>query len=341
VLLAGLLAAVLLVGCGGDDDDGAAASAAGKEPETRTVSVRLNVLPTTYHAGFYVAQDMGFYADEGLEVKLEGGTGSTQAAQLVAAGKDDFGFTSADGTLRVADAGGKLKMIGNVLPEAGFCLMVPADSGIDEPKDLEGRSVGDAAGFITLQLLPALWDAAGVDPDKVKIINVDPADRYRSWAAGAYEGMSSIFVEPIAAKVVEGIDNKCFRFSDYGVNLLGYGIVANAKTLEDPDLVRRFLRATLKGFNASYDDPQKAAETILRLGPESVTEQRGIEKMAEPILEEMASLWESAAPEGEPFGYMPDELWADHAKVMQEFADLGDDFELADYYTNEYLEGAE
>lgn len=350
-----LLAGLAIVAACGDDGDGAEASApttaalaVAAAPATTVavapvedlgdLSVRLNITQWgSYHAGMAIAETQGWYDEAGIDVSFGTGTGSTPTAQQVAGGSDDIAFTSADAVSRVNAQGGDLKMFSNILPDAGNCLMVKADSGITGPEQMEGRTIGDAAGFITLQVMPALWNAVGVEASSVNVITVDPASRVQAWLSGQYEGLPSfVFGEPITASMRFQQDNECFMLSDYGVQLVGFGLVATSSLLEDrPDAVQAFTDMSMRGYEYAFENPQEAAAAIRELAGNDPNLAPEPEIIA--AIEALIPLARTDADAGQSYGYNSPERWSTMIATMQEFAELDPSLDAATLYTNEFI----
>jgi NitT/TauT family transport system substrate-binding protein len=303
------------------------------------VSVRLNVGSWgTYHAGMAIAQTKGWYTDAGLDPTFGIGTGSLPTAQQIASGTDDIAFTSADAVSKIAALDGGLEMFANIMPDAGNCLMVKPDSGIASPKDMAGKTIGDSAGFVTLSVMPALWNAVDVDVDSVNVITVDPASRMQGWLSGSYDGLPSfVFAEPVQADMQFGQKSTCFMLSDYGINLVGYGLVAKTSFVEEHhDLVATFADVTMRGYEYAFAHPDEAADAIRELGDDAPTL-----APAEQIVAGLSILSELAlvdADSGKPYGYSSPERWASMIETMTTYGGLDPKVVATDLYTNELYE---
>jgi NitT/TauT family transport system substrate-binding protein len=303
------------------------------------VSVRLNVGSWgTYHAGMAIAQTKGWYEEAGLDPSFGIGTGSLPTAQQVASGTDDIAFTSADAVSKIAALDGGLEMFANIMPEAGNCLMVKPDSGIASPADMAGKTIGDSAGFVTLSVMPALWNAVDVDVDSVNVITVDPASRMQGWLSGSYDGLPSfVFAEPVQAEMQFGQENECFMLADYGIKLVGYGLVAKTSFVDEhPDLVATFADVTLRGYEYAFAHPDEAADAIRELGDDAPTL-----PPAEQIVAGLTILSELAlvdADSGKPYGYNSPDRWASMIDTMTTYGGLDPKVVATDLYTNVLFE---
>ncbi len=223
------------------------------------------------HAYFFTALDLGFYKDAGLDVKIVRGQGSVDAIRQVGAGNATFGFADA-GSLILARANDRIpvKLVAVVYgkpPQAIFCR---EDAGLKKPADLEGASIANPAGGSIPDLFPVFAKAAGIDARKVRwvvasseslpgLLAVSRVPCIGQFTVG--EAMLRAQVAP--ARLVR------FAYSDPGLNYYGNGLVAADATIAaKPDLVRRFVAATVRGMENAFGDPSAAGATMHRLVPQ-------------------------------------------------------------------------
>jgi len=223
------------------------------------------------HSYFFVAQDKGFYKEAGIDVKFVGGKGSVDAIKQVAAGNATFGFADA-GSLVLSRANDNIpvKMVAVVYarpPQAIFCA---ADAGLKTPKDLEGKSVANPAGGSIPDMFPAFAKAAGIDASKVNWVVAASSALPGLLASGKVPCVGQFTVgEPLLRAQAAPKQLVRFAYSDPGLNFYGNGIIATDATIKsNPDLVRRFVAATIKGLKASIDAPADAGAIMNKAHPE-------------------------------------------------------------------------
>jgi NitT/TauT family transport system substrate-binding protein len=223
------------------------------------------------HAYFFEALDRGYYRDAGLEVKIVRGQGSADAIRQVGAGNAMFGFADA-GTLILARANDQIpvKLVAIVYrkpPQAIFCR---EDSGLRKPKDLEGNAIADTAGGATPALFPAFAKAAGIDAQKVRWIVASSESLPGLLATAKVPCISQFTVgEPLLRSQLGSAKLVRFAYADAGLSYYGNGIVATDATIASkPDLVRRFLEATVRGMKDAFSDPAAAGAIMNRLVPQ-------------------------------------------------------------------------
>jgi NitT/TauT family transport system substrate-binding protein len=220
-----------------------------------------------YHP-FYIADRMGFFAEEGLEVEFEDAGGSSSAIQQVLAGNAEAGLPAPSAFLNAVAQGHDLRWVYSYQYANIFTLAARADAGIDTMADLAGKTVGvsDLAGG-EVPLVRAVLGEAGLSESDVRLLPVGDGsaltvDALQSGQVDAYS--SSLF--DLAAIRSAGIDMVTIlpqEAQDFPAN----GIVVSAQTLEtEPEKLTGFLRAVAKGvaWAAANDDAAFAMAKEIR-----------------------------------------------------------------------------
>jgi NitT/TauT family transport system substrate-binding protein len=223
------------------------------------------------HAYFFDALDKGYYRDAGLEVKIVRGQGSVDAIRQVGAGNAMFGFADA-GTLILTRANDQIpvKLVAIVYrkpPQAIFCR---EDSGLKKPKDLEGNAIAEPAGGAVMALFPAFAKAAGIDAPTVRWVVASSESLPGLLAANKVPCVSQFTVgEALLRSQLGPAKLLRFAFSDAGLSYYSNGIVATAATIASkPDLVRRFIEATIRGMKDAFADPAAAGAIMHKIVPQ-------------------------------------------------------------------------
>lgn len=222
------------------------------------------------HAYFFVAIEKGYYKDADLEVKVVRGQGSVDAIRQVGANNAIVGFADA-GSLVLARGNDQIpvKLVSIVYarpPQAIFCR---EDSGLKQPKDLEGASIANPAGGATVDMFPIYARAAGFDAGKVKWI-VAGSDALPALLAGNRVPCVGQFTvgEPLLRRQAAPAKLVRFAFADAGVSFYGNGIIATDTTIATrPDIVRRFVAATIRGMQDAFADPEEAGRIMNKYHP--------------------------------------------------------------------------
>jgi ABC-type nitrate/sulfonate/bicarbonate transport system substrate-binding protein len=130
--------------------------------------------------------------------------------------------------------------------------------------------------------------------------------------------------------------NECFLFSDYGVELVGFGFVTTESYLEEnPDVVAAFAEATLQGYEMAFEDPAAGVAAVYEMS-DDVPNLAPEEEMTAAI-EALEPLAMVDADLGEPYGFNSPERWATMVETMTTFAELDPETDPESLYTNEFL----
>ena len=219
---------------------------------------------------FFVADDKGYFKQEGLEVQLDQGNGSGAAVPLVANGTYDVGFGDINALIELAakkpeDAPIAVYVMFNQPP---FTVAVKSGSTIRTPKDFEGKTLGGAANDGALKLFPALCKLAKIDCAKVNITNMQPNLREQMLMNGQVDGVFG-YVNTIrfSAKLM-GVEDSQLRFinyGDYGMDLYSNAIIVSRKLVkENPKAVAGLVRAINRGLIDSLKDIDASVAAVAK-----------------------------------------------------------------------------
>jgi NitT/TauT family transport system substrate-binding protein len=303
------------------------------------VTLRLDFFISPHHIPFIVANERGYYAEEGLEVILLEGRGSLSSLQIIAAGADTFGFV-AGSTYAIGRAQDMpVQMVADYIQNNPGMLIFYCDEGIDSPEDLRGKTLAETPGATPgVDMLPALLSKYGMTRDDLTVVNLEPAARLPALIEGRVDmlsgfGFSTLGDVRLRAQEA-GKGEICFlKFTDYDITLLGHGIVVNNETIERrPEIIERFLRATNKGWEDVVADDAAAAQVASAAYPDTRA------AFLEAGAAELESTLHTAATQGKPLGWMATEDWQQTIDILTEFTEFDGDQDGAAYFTNEFLE---
>ena len=237
------------------------------EPGTNTASEVISVrfpIPII-EAGqtpFYVAQDNGYYADEGLDVKFEMGSRELNPVKTVATDQDTFGVLGGPDTLLTAIARKQpLKAIAILHRNSNFPALVTLKSSqLTNLETLQGKKIGFFYGHISTDVLRNL-----LRKNEIKYTEVDVGFDYNQLIAGKIDAQWAFTVTAGLELPAKGIEINIISPADYGIVTHGYTIFAQDKTLQDqPEMVLKFLRATLRGVKETVGNPDQAIKSLLK-----------------------------------------------------------------------------
>ncbi len=305
--------------------------AASGQAETERVTIVLDWVPNTNHAGIYLALEEGFYASEGLDVEVVQPS-ELGAEALVAAGAGDFGisFQEAVTFARTADAPLPIVAIAAILQENTSGFAAPADGRITHPGDFAGKRYGGWATEFEIAMLDAVmapYDSGSADVETVNVGTLDFIAGFEremdfTWIFYGWSGVRAELenYELTYLPLVE-LDERL----DYYTPVI---IAAESVLESQPEMVAAFLRATQRGYLAAIERPEAAADALLVHAPET---DRGL---AIASLEYLAPYFRD---EGEIWGYMEDTTWTRFTEFLDERGLLPNEIDPAEAFTNEFL----
>lgn len=305
--------------------------AAPREKQLTKVTVLLDWVPNTNHTGLYVAQALGYYRDEQLDVRiLQPATGG--GADLVAAGKGDFavGYQEQVTYALTAEHPLPIKAIAALIQHNTSGFASPAAKGIKSPKDFEGKIYGGWGSPMEEAMLRGLMKKYGVDFQKLRMVNIGEADFFASvqkdvdfsWIYFGWDGVAAQVKNfPIHFIELREVDPRL----DYYTPLL---VAGNSLLQKKPALVRKFLRATAKGYRYAVAEPEKAAAILVKAAPEIDR------KLAAASQKYLAKQYIADAPR---WGEMKTAIWEGYAGWMLENGLIKRKLLVNEAFSNEFL----
>jgi NitT/TauT family transport system substrate-binding protein len=232
----------------------------------------LDFIPLGRHAPWYAALAQGYFKEEGLDVTIIPGQGTAQVIQAVESGTAHIGFVDVPSLVLARANGSKIKMLAvnyEKSPYAVFSLSIGAN--VTTPKQLEGLTLGSGAGSFTPKIIQGFMAQKGLDPNKLSITNVAPPARASALLAGQIPAIEFfVMAKPGLEKGAADIraELRTLLLANEGLDLYSNGIAATEDYIgKNPDVVKRFVRAALKGWKFALDNPQKAAADQIKSIP--------------------------------------------------------------------------
>lgn len=232
----------------------------------------LDFIPLGRHAPWYAALAQGYYKDEGLDVSIIPAQGTAQVIQAVEAGTANIGFVDVPSVVIARANGSKLKMVAINYGKAPYTVFSLSTGGnVTTAKQLEGLNLGSGAGSFTPKIIQGFMTQKGLDPTKLQISNVAPPARASALMSGQVPAIEFfVMAKPglEAAAKTANAELRTFLLADHGLELYSNGIAATEDYLtKNQDVVKRFVRASLKGWKFALDNPEKAAEDQIKYVP--------------------------------------------------------------------------
>lgn len=227
------------------------------------VTLALKWIHQAQFAGHYVAKEKGFYANEGLNVNITPFEFKDSSIDSVDKGNATFGVTGADQLVLARSKGIPVVAIGVIYktnPVAAYSLK---SSGITKPQDFVGKTVGLEKGTDFGYLYGAMMTRLGIDRKKIKEVEIG-YDATELLAGKTDVSTGYIINEPQLA-IEAGKEINTILLADYGVNIYADVLFAAERTIENkPELVTRFLRATLNGWQYSIEHESEAVDATMK-----------------------------------------------------------------------------
>ncbi len=234
------------------------------------VVLQLKWVTQAQFAGYYVAQDKGFYEEEGLEVEIKPGGPDVSPPQVIAGGGADVVLDWMPSALASREKGLSLVNIAQPFKSSGMMLTCRKDTGIASPADFRGKTLGVwffGNEYPFLNWMGKLGIPTDGGDDGVTVLkqgfNVDPilnkqADCVSTMTYNEYWQIIDAGLSPD--------DLIVFKYEDEGVSTLEDGMYVLEENLNDPvfvDKMVRFVRASMKGWKYAEEYPDEAAEIVL------------------------------------------------------------------------------
>jgi NitT/TauT family transport system substrate-binding protein len=298
----------------------------------RDVTLRLDWLFQGPNGGFMVAQDKGFYREVGLNVDIGPGKGSGSTAQLVASKATQFGFSDGFVVGLSVSKGMNIRTVCAIYRRNPTAVIVLADSDIKTPKDLEGKTIGIPPGGTQFQQWPAFVKGCGLDGSKIRVANVDPAGAPPALATGQFLAIAGYAQGQVPSVEIRGNKKtRIFWYADCGVIAISNGIVVHNDLIkEDPELIRTFVSASVKGFLYGRQHPDEMV-AIIRKFSQAVDP-----AIARREAELSWDTWVTPNTAGKPLGWMSDKDWEGTVAVLKQYGGVTEPLEAKQLYTNDF-----
>ncbi|WP_117149060.1 ABC transporter substrate-binding protein [Paraliobacillus zengyii] len=321
----------VLAACG-EDNSASSDSDDGLVP----VKLQLKWVPQAQFAGYFMALEEGYFEDEGLAVEIVAGGPDIVPEQQVANGAADIGIGWVASLLPHQEEGLPLVQISQVYQKSGLLLVSKTEAGISSPEDLAGKNVGNWMGGNEFEVL-ALFDKYGLDPN-ADLSFVKQGFTMDQFLSGEIDAASVMTYNEYQVVLAEGIpesDLNVIDMNDEGVAMLEDNLFANTEWLEEnKETAAKFVRASLKGWEAAIEDPEAAVDSVMAEAEEGSTSRDHQLKM----MEEVAKL---ILPEGfDPanIGQIDDAMFKQTANIALEYGVIEEPADLDTAYTHEIME---
>jgi NitT/TauT family transport system substrate-binding protein len=295
------------------------------------VSLRLNWYFGGLHVPFYYGKEKGFYKDEGIDLTINEGRGSVNTVQVVAAGSDTFGLADSSSVIAAAAKGAEVKSVMTVLSSTGYSVVSLASAGIKTPKDLEGKKFAVTPGDPLGQLFRALAAHNKLDMSKISFVQVDPAAKVVSVLEKRVDGLLGGADDQYFLIKYKGEQPAALRYADHGANIVGMTILTQDATIKNKaDLVRRFVKATVRSWDETKKNPEAAVDATMKVKPD-LNRASQLDQLKVDI-----ELMDSPNAKGHT-GWGDQKDWDQTLALLKQYRDVATDKPWTAFHTNEFL----
>ncbi|MEN9259936.1 MAG: ABC transporter substrate-binding protein [Thermostichus sp. HHBFW_bins_43] len=274
-----------------------------------SVGFQLSWLHSVQFGGSYIAQDKGYWADEGLQVSLVPGGPNAPVEPPVVSGTALMGISAADYTAAAVSQGAPFKIIGVAMQKNPFTIASLPANPVNEPKDLEGKKIGMATA--NTPVLQALCTLNDVDIDQITIIptQYDAAPLVN----GEVDCLLCWLTDLPVAMTVQGIDNVTMLMADYGYTVHSQTYIVLEESLKTRrEEVIGLLRGEIRGWQDYKADTDAAAELTLAMFPDA-----GLDLETQKLqAREQLKLMFSELTDQNGFGWFTDETVAANVETL-------------------------
>jgi NitT/TauT family transport system substrate-binding protein len=225
------------------------------------------------HAGYFVADAKGYYREAGINVTLSRGAGSGDTVKRVGAGQATFGV--ADTSVVIAARGNDdipVRIVAMAYGKSPLGVIYLAESGIKGPKDLQGRTIARTASGSSVTMFPGFLAANSVDRASIKEVVADAnllPSMLLSRRVDAVLGQTVNIGRYRKQAEKQQLTPMGMNYADFGLQAYGNSIITQQRTIEaQPDLVRRFVGASMRGMAFAVANPQEAVAILKKAVPE-------------------------------------------------------------------------
>jgi NitT/TauT family transport system substrate-binding protein len=296
------------------------------------VNVRFSWKLKGEYAALYVAQEKGFYAREGLTVRLGEGAGAPAALGALLQGQEDAVLLPAIFALTAISKGMPVKLISMYHPVTPIALISWPESPVKVPKDLEGKTIATAFGETGTTYLDSFCKNNGTDCSKVKRVQVDAQSRVPLFVQHKVDVVSVYQTNDLPVlEEKQGAKFVVLEMDKNGLSVPGMALVSSdAIIAKKPETLRKLLKAVGEGVIVMKKDPADAANVLVKSWPghpsiTSVTAQ--VKATADAI----------PAASGRPVGWIDEKVVTDALQLLKSTGEVEAPKAPSAYFTNSLL----
>jgi ABC-type nitrate/sulfonate/bicarbonate transport system substrate-binding protein len=305
----------------------------GAPKEADKVTVQLSWFHGVEYAGFYTAVDKGYYAEENIEVTLVAGGPETNPLDEVANGNAQFGIGQGDSLIVAKTEGRDFVAVATIFRDNPLAITSLEQDNILKPEDLVGKTVGayslDLSGYSDLLFL-AFMSRTGLEKDSMQYALIEDFYGANEIKSGRMDAMSGMFATDQQVMTRDAGDEiNLMYYKDYGVDVYINTIFVTGEFMQNnPDLIERFISATMKGYQYAIENTDEAAELALTYDEAlDLAYQENVMKAQIPFIDTGSG----------PIGSMDENVWNITQEILLEFDLISAPIDLSTIYTNQFV----
>ena len=285
-----------------------------------TVRLAPDWLPNTNHLGFYVAQGLGYYAEEGVQLEVLPFDGEAMPNRKIVSGETDFGLMPHQSIISMRARGVDVVSVAALIQPNTTTLAVRVESGIERPAQLAGKRYASFGTEFEAPMVEYLirYDGGTGGPVRVNAQKLDILQALFggeidvAWGFYAWEGFQA---------ELAGHQLRHFFVAEHGVPNEYFPLLFTTRSLaeREPELVRAFVRATGRGYRFAAEQPDTAAAKFLRLVSAESLPAEG-EELVRRSARWLASRLAQQATASPSWGWHDPDGWARFAAFMRHLA---------------------
>ena len=283
-----------------------------KKPPVEKIRLQLKWVHQAQFAGFYLAKEKGFYTKENLDVDfLEGGKG-VDVTEALLSGPADFAVVAPEDILIKRSRGATLTAIAAIYRRSAVVFLSKADSGIDRPIDFAGKTIAVAKDPGEVRDFRIQFDALAkklnLDVSHIRRMPYDPS--YKAFLDGSVDVTPAYITGGLIRLKQAGHRLNVIWPGDYEIYFYSDMLAASEQIIQTkPEVVTRFLRASLKGWREAVNDTEAAVTATLKYA------RIKDESLQKAMMEAQIPLVHTGE---DHIGWMTENLWEKMVEILYE-----------------------
>lgn len=294
------------------------------------VIMRLNFTPWAMHAQYFAGQSQGIYADAGINIDIRPPSAGQLNESIIATGREHFGVTNVDSFTKARANGLPVRAIMMDQPEMPYAVITLGSSNITAPDQMKGKKLA-LFQAISVGMVAPFLAAGGLTDDDVTLVTIARGTENQLLASGEVDAILGFSYGQALTLEERGIPVNVMPLKDFGVNTYGTVIYTSDMMIEqNPDLVQRFVAATVKALDWTADNKRDAVAEVIKVAPD-----RDLD-LETRKLEIIYQIYDS--PDyADGFGMMSEEKWQSTIDFYAETGEFDTKPDVNGIFTNDFI----